>query len=152
MGRGYGSSIRSQFSHLWGLTHDPGAEPASSGARIADPFARYPHAIASSYAPLVQLTLTVASLIAILDVRVARDLIERAKHEIDLGHFGAVHQLLAQAKQVQIAPAFLGDSRRVALGHGPGAWCVHDERAAAGETERLYSGRAYCSGRWPRSP
>jgi hypothetical protein len=41
--------------------------------------------------------------------------------------------LLAQAKQVQIAPAFLGESRRVALGHGPGAWCVHDERAAPGE-------------------
>ena len=34
-----------------GLTHDPGVEPASSGARVADPFARYPHAIASSYAP-----------------------------------------------------------------------------------------------------
>ena len=51
VGRGSGSSIRSQFSHHSGLTHDPGVEPASSGARVADPFARYPHAIASSYAP-----------------------------------------------------------------------------------------------------
>jgi hypothetical protein len=51
VGRGSGSSIRSQFSHHSGLTHDPGVEPASSGARVADSFARYPHAIASSYAP-----------------------------------------------------------------------------------------------------
>jgi tetratricopeptide (TPR) repeat protein len=35
----------------------------------------------------------------------ARDLVERAKSEIDDGHFAAAHQLLTQARQAQIAAA-----------------------------------------------